>query len=197
MYLLPLLWWPVSRYDEGILLSGAQRLVAGEAVPGFLDHLRARPVRGAGRAVPGRRESLAASRTWELLVRALLPVLGFLVAARLRGPRAGLGVWLLLLLGLWQFPPTNYPVFPALAAVLGATSLLLDRRWAAAGALVGVAALFRHDIGAYGAGAHILALIVVERAGLKGYLLGLVAVTVPAALALSLLVPWREWWPTW
>jgi hypothetical protein len=30
VYLVPLLWWPVARYDEGVLLSGAHRLLAGE-----------------------------------------------------------------------------------------------------------------------------------------------------------------------
>jgi hypothetical protein len=193
LYTVPLFWWPVARYDEGVLLSGAHRLLAGELPyrdfwtiygPGQFALLAAL-FRVAG-------ESLAVSRTWEIVVRALLPVLAFLIAARIANRRVAIVVWAILLVWLWQFAPTNYPVFPALAAVLGATVLLLDRRWAAAGVLVGVAALFRHDLGAYAALAHLLALGLVNRAGLRDYALGLVALTVPAWLLLALAIPWRE-----
>jgi hypothetical protein len=193
VYLVPLLWWPVARYDEGVLLSGAQRLLAGE-----LPYRDFWTIYGPGQfavlaalfGLAG--ESLWVSRTWEILVRALLPVLGFLIAFRIGGRRVATLVWVVLLVWLWQFAPTNYPVFPALAAVLAGTVLLLDHRWAVAGGLVGVGALFRHDLGAYAALAHVLALALVNRAGLRHYALGLVAITVPAGLLLALAIPWRE-----
>ena len=137
-------------------------------------------------------ESLAVSRAWEIAVRALVPVLGFLIATRIARPRVATCVWILLLVWLWQFAPTNYPVFPALAAVLGGTLLLLDGRWAMAGALVGLAALFRQDLGAYAALAHVLALWLTHRAGLREYAVGLVAISVPAWLLLVFAIPWRE-----
>lgn len=193
LYLVPLLWWPVARYDEGILLSGAHRLLAGE-----LPYRDFWTIYGPGQfavlaalfSLLG--ESLWVSRAWEILLRALLPVLAYLIAIRISGWRVGTSVGVVLLVWLWQFAPTNYPVFPALAAVLAGTVLLLDGRWAVAGALVGAAALFRHDLGAYAALAHVLALGLVRRTGLRDYALGLVAITVPAWLLLALAIPWRE-----
>ena len=193
VYLVPLLWWPVARYDEGVLLSGAQRMLAGELPyrdfwtiygPGQFAVLAAlftlggrialgepgvgdpRPCAPAGARLPHRHP-----HRWS-------------AGGDLRvGPPARLAV---------AVRPDQLPGLPRAGGGARGHLLLLDGRRAMAGALVGVAALFRQDLGAYAALAHVLALGLIHRAGLRDYALGLVAISVPAWLLLALAIPWRE-----
>jgi hypothetical protein len=147
-FLLPFPF-PVHRFDEGIQLVAATRLGAGDAA--FVDYQALYP--------PGRSHLLAAcfrvfGATYDVhaVLRDVLMALNawaaWVAAVRLGGRR--LPALVALGAGIGHFHP--YPsLVLALAATLGAADARLAGRVAgfvAAGALAGLAAWFRQDVGA-------------------------------------------------
>jgi hypothetical protein len=147
----------VNAYDEGFALYGALRVLHGEV-----------PYRDFWTVyAPGQFYVLAGlfqlfgttvlvERVWDTLARAAVVLGVYLVTATLTTRRAAL--WPALLVTLWVAAAEyyGYAVFPALALVLGGAWCLLryaagaPRRWlVASGGLVGLATLFRHDVGLY------------------------------------------------
>jgi hypothetical protein len=207
-YYAPLIFWTVGDYDEGVMVYGAVRVLQGQ-VP-YRDFW--------SMYAPGQfyllaglfklfHPSLSISRVWEVLVRAAIPVLCYLIARPLAGRKPALIVWVLTLCWLWQFQPTNYPAFPALAMSL--SSCLLVTWWLHAqdrigmlfwaGVAAGVSVIFRQDIGAVTAGAQagVVALTLGTRRkdvvpivrALAVSISGVAFVLIPAVLALVASVP--------
>lgn len=156
---------PLGLFDEAIFLVGAERVLQGE-VP-YRDFYALYP--------PGQVYTTAALfvlfapnaitlRLYCILVRSAIALLLYLIARRAAGGAAALGAWFGAILWTASSGNFGYPTFPALALVLVAVLLLqisvtaaardpggaAGWRLAAAGAALGAAALFRHDLGAYG-----------------------------------------------
>ncbi len=148
----------VNVYDEGVILTGATQVLHG-AVP----HRDFRSIYG-----PGQFFILAAlfktfgvsvlvARLWDLAVRSCLVLLVFAIVRQSASRRLALLAAAASLVWLAGFAFYGYPVFPALAAILAGLILLVPalaqdgtpRRLAGAGAWVGVALLFRYDIGLF------------------------------------------------
>jgi hypothetical protein len=160
LYLIVSMNRTINVYDEGIILTGAARVLAGG-----LPHRDFYANYGPGQfyilallfKLFG--ASVLIERGWDIAVRASIVSLVLLLAGRmaLRRRTAVLAacaccIWL----GLLGFP--GYPVFPALAAALASQAFLMNS-WEAerpapvllgAGACMGVAALFRYDVGVAG-----------------------------------------------
>jgi hypothetical protein len=147
----------VNAYDEGFAVYGAARILAGDLpyrdfwaiyAPGQFYAL------AALYQVFG--ETLLTERLWDTVARFVLALLVYLVTARLTSPRVAVVPGVLATIWLGAADYYGYAVFPALACsllnVLALLRYVVTRRghWlAAGGAAVGVATLFRHDLGAY------------------------------------------------
>src|SRR5581483_2110597 len=147
----------VNAYDEGFAVYGAARIVAGDLpyrdfwtiyAPGQF-YVLATLYRVFG-------ETLLIERLWDTVVRFALALLVYLVTARLTSPRIAVVPGLIATIWLGAADYYGYAVFPALAcSLLNVLALLRyvatrGGHWlAAGGAAVGVATLFRHDLGAY------------------------------------------------
>jgi hypothetical protein len=206
-----------------MILVGAQRVAHGE-LP-FRDFFALYP--------PGQYYTVAALLGWIddpvvalrlycIGVRALIALLLYVAVCRLAGRGWAIACWGAALLWLTGLGFYGYPVFPALLLLLLGSLLLaqaVDRartaavtpgwRSFAAGAMVGAAALFRHDLAFYGLVAStpfLIALVWPREAAARGvgrraalaarlgwpYLAGIaLAFGVPAA-ALLAAVPVRE-----
>jgi len=149
----------VNTYDEGIILTGAARVLAG-AVPHRDFYANYGPGQFLSLALLFKLfgVSVLVERGWDIAVRASIVSLVLLLAGRMAPRRhavlaAGACCTWLGLLGF-----SGYPVFPALAASLAGQACLMaarneaDRARAlpAAGACMGIAALFRYDVGVAG-----------------------------------------------
>jgi hypothetical protein len=149
----------ISLYDEGNILFGARRVLDGDLIHrDFYSNYG-----------PGQFYTLAAlfklfspsvlvERVWDSFIRSFSVAIVFLIVARsVRSIRAGLWTAAACMVWFESFGFYGYPVFPALAAALACLLCLLptfdDRRsvWSllAAGAFIGVAFLFRYDIGIF------------------------------------------------
>jgi hypothetical protein len=149
----------VNTYDEGIILTGAARVLAGW-VPHRDFYANYGPGQFTSLAVLFKLfgASVLVERGWDIAVRACIVSLVLLLAGRMAPRRVALQAagacctWL----GLLGF--ACYPVFPALAAALAGQAFLMAARNArgrapvllGAGACMGVAALFRYDVGVAG-----------------------------------------------
>jgi len=154
---------PVNPFDEAILLVGGERVLHGD-VP-FRDFYALYPP-GQYYVVAGLLGAFGRSvltlRIYCIVVRALIALLVFLVSRRLVSRRLAIAGWGASILWLSQYKIYGYPVFPGLALALLGLVLLASyveqarskakvpalRLWGA-GAAMGVAALFRHDLAAY------------------------------------------------
>jgi hypothetical protein len=150
---------PVSYIDEGFVASSALRVMAGE-VPyrDFVSLYTPASFYLFGAIFELLGYHLYVLRGFDILLRlALVAGMYFLARTALgRGP--SLLVAGVALLNLSNFMGGGYPVIPSLALSAGAFWTLLravDREesgppWVFAGALLGLATAFRHDIGGYG-----------------------------------------------
>jgi hypothetical protein len=146
-------------FDAGILATGAMRILTGEVMyrdwwayyaPGQYYTL-------AGLfALFG--PSLEVLRLWDFATRALLSVAVYGLSATLTSPKAGLIPFLVVVLWLASCGFYGYVMFPALALAIISMICLLKyfRRKApvwliATGATLGVATIYRHDVGIYAA----------------------------------------------
>ncbi len=166
LYLLLAMFLPPKRFDEGIVVVGAERILHG-AIP-YRDF--------AAYYAPGQFYTLAAvfhffgsfllaERIWETVVRFSLCVVVFLVARALVSGRWAYLPYCVVVLFFgwcWFF---GYPVVPAmLCALVGV--LLLVRGWPEnrprnlllAGIAMGLSAFYRQDVGAYAIASGVVAL---------------------------------------
>jgi hypothetical protein len=149
----------IGLYDEGNILFGARRVMDGDLI-----HRDFYSNYGPGQfyTLAGLFKlfspSVLVERLWDCFIRSFSVAVIFLIVAR--SPRsilAGLGTAAACMVWFESFGFYGYPVFPALAAALTGLLCLLpafDARrsvWSplAAGVCVGVAFLFRYDIGIF------------------------------------------------
>jgi hypothetical protein len=159
LYLIVSMSRTINVYDEGIILTGAARVLAG-AVPHRDFYANYGPGQFYILALLFKLfgPSMLIERGWDMAVRAGIVSLVFLLATRMATRRTAVlaaavcCTWL----GLLGYP--SYPVFPALAATLAGQAFLMAARQAErrgppllmAGACMGLAALFRYDVGVAG-----------------------------------------------
>lgn len=151
----PAMFGGLNIYDEGIILFGAVRVMNGDlpyrdfwtqyspAQYYFLASLF---------SITGK--SAMAARWWDVLVRALLAVALYLLAARSTSWRSAWIVWLLGVLWLTYYGFFSYPLFQGLLfsclCLFAYLKGLDSRRWMfGAGLLLGVSFAFRHDMSIY------------------------------------------------
>lgn len=169
-HLYPTMIAPLNIYDEGIIVYGATRVMHGEIPyrdfwtqysPGQL-YVLAGLFRVFG-------VQIAVERWWDVVVRAVLAFVMFLLAGQLTSRGAALVTWLIGALWVTYYGFFGYPIFVGLLFSLFSIYALLramasnaavgspaglDRRWLVVGGLsLGVAALFRHDMAIYCAAA--------------------------------------------
>ena len=151
----PLLIGALNIYDEGIILTGAARVMRGELPyrdfwtqysPGQFYTL------AALFSITGK--SVLAARWWDVVTRALLAVALYLLAARATNPMRALPVWPLAVLWLTYYGFFSYPLFQGLLFSLLCLLVYLrgleSARWMPlAGGLFGMAFVFRHDMAIY------------------------------------------------
>ena len=146
----------LSVYDEGVILTGAMRVAAGE-IPHSDFYANYGPAQfyliAALFKVFGQYALI--ERAYDVLVRAAIVAVGYgLIATVTRTSIALAGA---VICGLWLFsiPFYGYPILPVVLLSLVSAALVLPalaghistRRLVAAGATVGLTALFRYDVG--------------------------------------------------
>ena len=158
-------------YDEGITLYGADRILSGEVQYRDFWALYG-PAQFSVLAglfkVFG--PSILVGRLWDVFIKACFAVIAFKVVDRMASRWLALASWFLSLAWLWSIAqPFGYPLVPAgLFVLLAAHALMIEleepgkpRRMILVGVLLGIAALFRHDVGFYGFIASVIAMMVV------------------------------------
>lgn len=197
--------------DEGVIVYGAERLLGGEMQyrdfwsvysPGQFWVVAALfKLFGA---------SLLVERAWDVVVRACIALLSYLIAARLASPALAVIAWLISLGWLRVVGFYGYPLLPAtLFALLAALLFIrfaLDPGKKAMLVLCGIAtalaAGFRHDVGFYVFSCVAVSLIVLwvtTRSldlgpSLARLLSGVLVAGLPIALYLLLNVPFQDLW---
>lgn len=162
----------LGSYDEGIILTGGQ-LVASGAVPHRDFYANYGPgqfyiLAGLFRLFG---TSFIVARVYDVAVRAAIVSTTYWILARRCRPRTSIGVSIVC--GLWMFGCGYYlyPIFPVMLFSLLGTSILLPidgrpagpGRLVIAGALTGLSALFRYDMGFLVLAAHLAALALLVR----------------------------------
>lgn len=162
----------INLYDEGIILTGADRVSAGAvAHRDFYFLYGPAQLQIIGFLFKVFSPSVLVERCWDALARSAVVVLVFLICIRLRSRWAAWMAAIASLLWLARLDYHGYPVFPALAAALAGVVCLLpvferarSTYWlVAAGICAGITVLFRYEIG--------VAVFAVEAAVLGVYLL--------------------------
>jgi len=144
-------------YDEGIIVVGALRVMSGQIPyrdfwtqysPGQLYAL-AGLFQIFGKAI-------MVERTMDIAVRALLALMIFALGARLTTPKLGALVWVLGLLWVQYYGFFGYPIFAGLLFSFASLYAYIEgmfkpsRRWLfLSGVLLGLEAVFRHDMAIY------------------------------------------------
>jgi len=152
-------------YDEGIMVYGASRIIDGQ-IP-YRDFWTVYPpgqfyVLALLFSIFG--PSLMVERLYDIIVRAVLALIVYLLAAQLSNRRIALLSWFISLIWLTYFGFYGYPAFIALLLAMLSLKVLISSfnqpqwRWVA-GAITGMAMLFRHDLGAYAAFSQIMVLL--------------------------------------
>jgi hypothetical protein len=202
-------------YDEGLIVFGAQRVLEGDIPYRDFWSLYAP---GQFYAVAGLfslfGSSVLVERLWDVAVRAAVVAFGFMWARRLkaRAYAYAASVTILLILagaGFHGFPIIHALLFGLISGYLvlaGSGAAQPTAYFVAAGALAGVAALFRHDIGFYVFAAEALALACRPIIAQSGHSLnkparkllalggGAVVVVAPVAIWLLMNVPAHDLW---
>ncbi|MCE9651306.1 MAG: hypothetical protein K8R18_16925 [Parvibaculum sp.] len=199
----------VSPYDEGIILSGAARVQAGD-VP-YRDFWT---IYG-----PGGFYALAwlfdlfgdqviVGRIFDLCMRTMIVLCAYQIVIRHQPRFVAFACAIMVLALLIVLPFYTFPIFPALAFILAAalaTQQMIDGKWPqtaaiGAGLALGMATLFRHDLGFYGSvafGLMALGSFIRDRNfehlwSLARFTAGLAIVLAPAAAALLVAVPFGD-----
>jgi hypothetical protein len=158
-----------SIYDEGLILTGAMRVEHGE-IPHRDFYANYGPAQFYVVALLFKLfgPSVMAERFWDFAVKAAIATLGFAaVRARCRLATAFLA-YLVCVVWLAAFGSPGFPLFPATLFSLAAALLVASakeqgragRGVAAAGACIGLTALFRYDVGGL-AGIALMAVLIV------------------------------------
>lgn len=167
----------INEYDEAILLVGG-RLVADGAVPHRDFYANYGPAQfyvlaGLFKLFG---PSFLAARIYDTLIRAAIVALSY----RMLAPRArpAITIAATIAVAAWMLGSVTYlyPMFPTLLLALLATHILGGqgdrqpgtRRLLAAGAVTGLTALFRYDVGFFLLAAHALGLLVIQWGGEGG-----------------------------
>jgi hypothetical protein len=162
----------ISLYDEGIILTGADRVSAGAVVHrDFYFVYGPAQLQIVSVLFQVFSPSVLVERCWDAFVRSTVVVLVFLICVRLCSAWAAWMAAIASLLWLARLDYHGYPVFPALAAALASLLCLLPAfersrsNWwlLAAGICTGITVLFRYDVG--------IAVFVMETAVLGLYFL--------------------------
>ena len=158
----------VSRYDEGLILFGAVRVLHGD-VPYRDFYANYGPAQFYVLAglfkVFG--PSILVGRVWDLVIKAMSVTLAYGILRRLGGRGIALIGSVFTLIWLAALGFHGYPIFPCLLLALLSVYCALPtyfgcrgrRPLILAGACIGAMSLFRPDIGLMGALAHVAALI--------------------------------------
>ncbi|MEE8606048.1 MAG: hypothetical protein V3S55_00460, partial [Nitrospiraceae bacterium] len=119
-YLFPIIKMNLGEYDEGVILAGADRIIKGH-VP-YTDFWALYP--------PGQfytlailfdtfGSSLLVARIYDIATKALIPILGFLIARKLQfSTKIALVTWGMLLVWVDYSGSTLYPVYPSILLIL-------------------------------------------------------------------------------
>lgn len=209
-----------SSYDEGLILYGADRVLRGDWP--YKDFwtlyapLQYWTLAGLFKIFG---THVLTERLYSLAVRSLFVVAATALTLRLAGVLPAAATWLLATAWLSSIGSYGYPLVPAGCMALLATYALVvhletgsGRALFAAGALTGLTALFRHDIGCYLLLAEALGLVLAVGAepsqpttakfasakramrSISGLVSGFAAVTAPAAVLLLWHVPLEALW---
>lgn len=155
IYHFSLLYANLNVYDEGIILTGAERVKNGE-VP-YLDFWTIYPP-GQFYVLGGLFKTFGSSvlveRIYDLIIRCFLSIMPYLISRRLGcNNRTSILSWVMAMMYLGSFTFFVYPVYPALLFILLGVYIYLgkegektNRQWFLSGVFIGVAALFRHDL---------------------------------------------------
>lgn len=157
----------VGVYDEGIILTGAARVAAGDLIHrDFYANYGPAQFYLLAKLFALFGQDVLIERVFDLAVRAgIVGTVWFGLQERCK-PWAAIAAVLATTLWLAGIGNPGYPIYPALLLALGATFLLTGRSAGQAGAalwaglLVGGAALFRYDLGFLAFVAHVLAIVI-------------------------------------
>jgi hypothetical protein len=153
----------IGPYDEGLILTGAMRVMAGE-VPHRDFYANYGPaqfeIMGSLFRVFG--QSVLVERAYDLMIRSLIVAITYQLLARYC--RRWIALSFSALCALWMFSLENYgyPIFPIILLSLIGSALVVSvlrgasSKWRmfAAGAAAGLTALFRYDLGFFVLVAH-------------------------------------------
>jgi hypothetical protein len=199
-------------FDEGLILTGAMRVAAGQ-VP----HKDLYTLYGPAQfyVLAGLfklfGEVLLVERLFDVLVRALVVTTVYTIASSYCRPPIAAGVSIVTILWLFGLPTHGSNVIPISLLTLISSSLILPvfsgtvsaKRLFAAGTVAGASALFRYDLGVALLGVHVCSIIIAILFKLNGlshrvsefkstfrpYLLGFALLTLPPAVFLLSFVP--------
>jgi len=156
MFLVATVQRAVNPYDEGLILFGATRVLSGDTI--YRDFY----------AIYGPAQfyvlaalfklfgsSVLVERIWDLLLRASIVVVVYLIVSSAWTRKRAILVAALTCLWLSYFENYGYPVFPCLLFSLLSVYCLVSIHWGqerrallfAAGVCAGITILFRHDVG--------------------------------------------------
>ena len=160
-------------YDEGVIVLAAERIIQGEAP--YRDFWTLYTP-GQFWTVAGLFEvfgtNLLVERLWDVTVRAGIVLMVFLIVARLKNRPIAILAALLSAAWLWAAGFHGYPLMPAALFTCASARVFIEfidnpeRKsclWVA-GALAGIAAMYRHDIGFYIFAAEALTILLVVKA---------------------------------
>ena len=165
VYLQTGLYSPLNIYDEGIIVYGSVRVMDGQVPyrdfwtqysPGQLYVLAA--------LFGTLGKSIMVERVWDITIRATLALMIFVLGARLSSVKASVPLWVLALLWVQHYGFFGYPIFAGLLFSLASIHALIrgfsSRRWMfASGSLLGLTAIFRHDMAVYVAAAQLITFV--------------------------------------
>lgn len=192
----------VGAYDEGVILTGAERFGAGDVI-----HRDFYAVYGIGNfAILSLlfdlfSHSVMVLRCFDTLIRAAIVALTFVL---IRGAGSALAAWIgsgYIAAWLLAYGTYGYPVFPVLALALGSLLCLVpvfagsqsSARLRCAGLLAGGVGLFRYDSGLYVFASELVVLSVYSwtaggkarvKSTIAPYCIGLLLVAAPIGLVL-------------
>jgi hypothetical protein len=199
-------------FDEGLILTGAMRVAAGQ-----IPHKDFYTLYGPAQfyvlaglfKIFG--EILLVERLFDVLVRALVVTTVYTIASSYCRPPIAAGVSIVTILWLLGLPTHGSNVIPISLLTVISSSLILPvflgtisaKRLFAAGAVAGASALFRYDLGVAILGIHVCAIMIAilfKRSGLSHrvsefkstfwpYLLGFALLTLPPAIYFISIVP--------
>lgn len=174
LYILTSINRPIDPYDEGIPLTGAFRILHGEV-----------PYRDFWTIyAPGQFYTLAGifsvlgtsalyARIYDVLIKAGISLLVFLLSDKLLGKRGALVPWFVSVLWLERIGLFEYSIFPALLFLLLSANIFLrtshttdQKACFLSGLSLGICAVYRQDFGFYGI-ASMMAFLAMNRATLR------------------------------